>query len=365
MKEKAYSFARKLEDAYLDAVVLFDPMSFWHLTGTSMADACIVTMDRDFSLIVQPGLLDHTRQETWIKNLKEYFPFSLSRSKSYDVSGLFQCVAQEIRDLGLARGRIGLDETRTPRYLSTALAKLLPSFCFEDSFEFINEALGVNTPGEIQLLRKAAKIADVGAKVALESSDVGKRECEVAAEAAKAMLTLGADRLHMGGIQVLSGTRSSCTWSFASDKLIKEGEVVQIDFAPIFEGCISDISRVKVVGSPQTEHLKVFNAVLEANRAAVSAVRAGVKASEVDSAAREVIDKAGYAGLFTHHTGHPIGTIYGPSITPGSKAILREGHAFSIEPGIYLPKFGIRIEDDVVVTKDGVDVLTKCERTII
>jgi len=131
---------------------------------------------------------------------------------------------------------------------------------------------------------------------------------------------------------------------------------------------MSDITRTAHVGEPSEEFQRVYDVVLEANEKGRAAVRPGVPAQEVDAAARRVVEEAGYGSYFIHRTGHGIGldTHEAPWIMQGNDQPLEPGMAFSVEPGVYLPgRFGVRIEDIVVVEEEGVRTLTEYGRDLI
>lgn len=149
------------------------------------------------------------------------------------------------------------------------------------------------------------------------------------------------------------------------NKLLKMGDPVVIDFGARYRGYHSDETVTVFVGKASERHRKIYLTVKEAHDMAIDAVRPGVRFSDIDRAAREHIEKAGYGKYFGHGVGHGVGLNVheGPSISPNSKGTSGEGMVFTIEPGIYIPKVGgVRIEDMVVVTKDGCRILTKISK---
>ena len=373
-KEKAKFFAGEVAKKGFDAILLFDPYSFWHLVGSSVASACIIPAEGEPILIVDPSMLDQTKVEAWTQDIREYVPFRLSYKKPYAVMGRGEAIVKALEGLELDKARIGIVERRTSVSLWHSIRKLsqssksLRNLTIEDASDFINDALSVLSTEEIELLREATRIADAGAKVFLENVRDGAKECEVAGEVLREVFANGVDRFNWFPCQVVSGVRTANSpWVMSTEKIIKDGEIVQLDISPDYKGSRADISRVVIAGNGKVtdKHRDMFNVVLDALQAAISAVRPGVKASDVDRALRDVIDATEYAGLFTHHSGHPIGGIYGARIIPGSESILRENMAICIESGVYVPGFGgMRLEDDILVTSKGAEVLTKCERTL-
>lgn len=219
---------------------------------------------------------------------------------------------------------------------------------------------------EISRIRKACVIADKCYKHILKFVKVGMKELEVRNEMLRYMLQLGASKESFD-IIVASGKRGAMPHGVASNKRIKNGDFVTLDFGCVKGFYCSDITRTFVVGKPSKEMLEIYNVVLEAQLRGVASVKPGIKASEVDSACRDYIEEMGYGDYFTHSTGHGLGILVHDSlsISPRNDTVLKEGMVFTVEPGIYIEGLGgVRIEDDVVVTKDGCEVLTKSSKKL-
>ncbi len=163
-------------------------------------------------------------------------------------------------------------------------------------------------------------------------------------------------------IIVASGKRSAKPHGFASNKKIKRGDLVVIDFGAVYNGYRSDITRTIVIGKPTRKQKRVYKIVKEAQKRAIKMVEGGRACSEVDQAAREYIEKHGFGRYFLHNTGHGIGkrVHQAPKISKRNGQRLRRGTVITIEPGIYIKGWGgVRIEDMVLVTKRGCKILTK------
>jgi Xaa-Pro dipeptidase len=212
---------------------------------------------------------------------------------------------------------------------------------------------------EIEALAKAALQADEVVRMTIEAIEPGVTEKRLAWEAEKAFRVLGADSVSFTLIGF--GEHSARPHHSVGEKRLSHGECVIIDVGAALGGYQSDITRMAFLGEPSEEFLEVYAVVLDANEAGRSAVKPGVPLGEVDRAAREVIEKAGYGECFIHRTGHGIGLDVHeePWVKEGNPEPLEKGMVFSVEPGIYLPgKYGIRIEDIVAVTDTGVKILT-------
>jgi Xaa-Pro aminopeptidase len=167
---------------------------------------------------------------------------------------------------------------------------------------------------------------------------------------------------------VASGSRSAMPHGIASTKKIKRGELVTMDFGGQYQGYTSDITRTVVVGKASPKQRKIYNLVLEAQLAGLSQARAGVKAKDLDKVARDIISRAGYGKNFGHGLGHGLGLLVhdSPAVAPTSKATLLPGMVITIEPGIYIQGWGgVRIEDDVVITEKGCELLTRAKKELI
>jgi len=228
---------------------------------------------------------------------------------------------------------------------------------------------GVKSKGELRLISGAVDIAYKAFEKLLPSVKPGKREEDLAIELEYLMRKGGAEGLSFDVI-VASGGRSALPHGTASNKLLKMGDPVIIDFGARYEGYHSDETVTVFIGKASERHRRIYHTVKEAHDRAIDAVRPGVSFSDIDRTARDFIDQAGCGKYFGHGTGHGVGLNVheAPSISPNSKGVAEEGMVFTIEPGIYIPKVGgVRIEDMVVVTKEGCRVLTKIpkELTII
>lgn len=167
---------------------------------------------------------------------------------------------------------------------------------------------------------------------------------------------------------VASGCRSSEIHGYASEKKLELGDIVQFDFGYILDGYCSDFSRVVVLGEPTEEQKKIYNIVLTAQKIAIEKAKPRMRCRTLDRIARNYIKESGYGDYFIHGLGHGLGELVHepPGIHPESKECLRSGDVVTIEPGIYIPKWGgIRLEDVVVITKGGCRNLTTFPRDLI
>lgn len=240
---------------------------------------------------------------------------------------------------------------------------------FECEFKPLNieDLKMVKDVNEIDRIRKACKITDKCYKHILSFIKVGMKEIEVRNEMLRFMLEEGASKESFD-IIVASGKRGAMPHGVASNKKIKNGDFVTLDFGCINDFYCSDITRSFVMGEPNKTMLEIYEIVKEAQQKGLDVVKPGIKAKDVDNACRDYIEKMGYGDYFTHSTGHGLGILVHDSLNvgPRSDVVLKEGMVFTVEPGIYVEGLGgIRIEDDVVVTSTGCEILTKSTKKLI
>jgi Xaa-Pro aminopeptidase len=195
----------------------------------------------------------------------------------------------------------------------------------------------------------------------------GVKETDVAGEMEHEARRKGAEGMSFDTI-VAAGPRSAFPHGRASSETIPAGAFVILDWGAILDGYCSDQTRTVYVGAPGNEERRMYDAVREAQQAALEAVRPGARTGDVDRAARRVLERAGYGRYFTHSTGHGVGLEIheAPRVARAQKEELRPGMVITIEPGIYVAgKGGIRIEDMVRVTESGCEVLTPTTKELI
>ena len=224
----------------------------------------------------------------------------------------------------------------------------------------IRELRRIKDQAEIQFIRQACKLATIGIKKASETIRPGIKEREVAAEVEYAMRRAGSDGTAFDTI-VASGFCCAYPHGTFQEKKIEKGDFVVVDLGANYQFYRSDITRTFVAGKTSEKHIQIFEAVKLAQQSAIESIKPGVPAKEVDQAARRIIKEEGFCDFFVHNLGHGVGLEVheAPILSPDSKDILEKGNVITVEPGVYLPGFGgVRIEDTVLVTKDGVEKLT-------
>ena len=246
------------------------------------------------------------------------------------------------------------------------LQEVLPEARFFLASRIMRTLRMMKTQEEVRLLQKAGALADIAFEALIGTSIEGVSEIALSAKIEETMRVNGADGIAFETL-VASGTNSALPHHRAGQRRIERGDVVVLDYGCRLGGYCSDITRTVVCGEPSEEVWKVYEIVAEAQEMAVGGVRPGIEAQMVDRIARGVIEKSGYGAHFIHRTGHGIGIDVheDPYMVEGNQLLLQEGMSFSVEPGIYLPgKFGVRIEDIVVVTEHGAERMNRSNRTL-
>ncbi len=267
----------------------------------------------------------------------------------------------------LDKRKVGIE----PRQLRVLELRILESAA--DTTEFLSAE---DCLDELRISKDQNEIAamaqavDISQRALLETTPkirTGMTERELASELTLQLLKAGSDPNFPFSPIVSGGPNSANPHAVPGDRPLQEGDLLVIDWGAIYAGYISDITRTFAVGEIPAELSEIARAVENANSAGRAAVRPGIRAEQVDQAARSVIEAAGYGPFFIHRTGHGIGMEghEAPYIRQGNSQRLETGMTFTIEPGIYLPgRGGVRIEDDVVVTESGVETLTSLPRAL-
>ncbi len=225
----------------------------------------------------------------------------------------------------------------------------------------------VKSSEEVLLIKEAIQIAEQAFLNTLDFIKVGMSELTVARYLENQMLDLGAESTSFDMI-VASGERSSLPHGVASDKIINNNELITFDFGCYYKGYCSDITRTIAIGKPDQKLIDVYNTVLEANLLGIESLKNNDRAYEVDKIVRDFINDAGYEGKFGHGLGHSIGIDIheNPRLRNDVYHTLQPGNVVTIEPGIYLEGLGgVRIEDDVLILEDGIEVLTSLDKELI
>ena len=276
-------------------------------------------------------------------------------------------ITNSLTEAGLESGNLGVIPHRLRLLEFKYLEEALPEMDILSAQPIISSLRIVKGDQEIELMQEAARIAECALSAILSAIKPGVTEKEIASKLVGRLLQYGSDP-ELPFFPIVSfGPNSANPHATPSNRVLKLGDLVLIDWGANSEHYFSDITRTFAMGDINPELEQIADFVRKANAAGRSAVKAGISASAVDLAARKVIDDAGYGEYFIHRTGHGLGreTHEEPYISQYDDTILKPGMVFTVEPGIYLPnRGGVRIEDDVVVTEDGCMSLTHHPREL-
>ncbi|MFB7991449.1 aminopeptidase P family protein [Streptomyces sp. NPDC056002] len=259
-------------------------------------------------------------------------------------------------------GRFGISDNAWAMHL-IGLQKTLPDTSYASLTEALPMLRAVKDTAELERLTAAGEAADATYEEIKKVPFAGRRETDVAGDLADLLRQFGHSQVDF--TVVGSGPNGANPHHEAGERVIENGDMVVLDFGGLKHGYGSDTSRTVHVGEPTAEEQRVHDVVREAQAAGCAAVEPGAACQDVDRAARAVITEFGYGQYFIHRTGHGIGvtTHEPPYMIEGEEQTLVPGMCFSVEPGIYLPgRFGVRIEDIVTVTEDGVRRLNSTSR---
>lgn len=278
---------------------------------------------------------------------------------------LFEHVAEanllgEARTVLVQGDRLTYDEVER-------LRGLLPDRDIRPVAGWLDPLVAAKDEDEIARVRAAQAVTDAVFEALVPLIGPGVREQDLAAEIVYQHLRKGCERMAFEPI-VASGPRSALPHAHASSRTFRPGEVILIDMGGVLDGYASDMTRVVVIGEPEPEVRTVYDTVLAAQQAALEAAAAGVTGRDLDQNARAVIEAAGYGEAFTHSLGHGIGlqTHEWPRLSHRADDVLPAGATVTVEPGIYLPeRFGVRIEDLVVIREGGCENLTASPKALL
>jgi len=280
--------------------------------------------------------------------------------------GLFECIAEEELLTGFSRVAFQADD------VSVAQRVELEEIGEDRSWMSVENVLtphrAVKDETEVDRIRSAQSTTEAVFEEIVELVEPGMTEREVAAEIVYSHLKRGAESMSFDPI-VASGPNAARPHARPTDRPLREGELVVIDMGGFLRGYASDMTRTIALGSPSSAACRGYDAVLQAQEAALNAVQAGLTGQELDAVAREVLEEADLDDYFAHGLGHGIGLQVHewPRISRTSEAELPEGVCVTIEPGVYVPEqdYGVRIEDIVVVDSKGCENLTRSPKELV
>lgn len=348
----------------LEAIILNPGPSLFYLTGLhfhlSERPVLAVFIPHEPLIIVLPEL--EVGKMDMLPFPFQAFPYG------EDPSRWGAILRQGLKAAKIEAGLAGI-EPRRLRYLELSLLReAAPNLDYTSAESVIASLRMYKDNGEVEAMHKAVNIAQQAIQATIPTISIGISERQIASNLVIELIHAGsAFDLPFSPI-VSGGPNSANPHALPSSRELLPGDLLVVDWGASYNGYFSDITRTFAIGEIDQQYHEIAKIVKEANEAARLTVRPGIPAAKVDMMAREVIEGAGFGKYFIHRTGHGLG-LEGheePYIRAENQLLLEEGMTFTIEPGIYLPgRAGVRIEDNVYVTKDGCESLTNMPRDLI
>ncbi len=352
-----------IEDAGLSGMAFNPGPSLTYLTGLHFH-----LMERPVVLLVKPGMDPVIILPELEQQKLRAAPYAL-RGFSYgenpaDWDAVF---SEAVQAIGFNGGKVGI-EPRQIRVLEyRMLRSSAPMSSFPDGGNVVAVLRAHKDAAEVEIMRKAVKIAQQALLATIPQVKIGMAESEIAAELTIQLLRHGAQPGLPFSPIVSGGLNAANPHATPSERKLQAGDMLVIDWGAGADDYISDLTRTFAIGRVDPEWKKIHQIVQEANAAGRAAAKPGAACAHVDQAARSVIDKAGYGQYFVTRTGHGIGMEVheDPYIRSDNLQVLEPGMAFTVEPGIYIPDHnGVRIEDNVVITENGAECLSDLPREL-
>ncbi|MEK4517992.1 Xaa-Pro peptidase family protein [Paenibacillus sp. FSL H8-0122] len=338
----------------LDALLVTDPKHVYYLTGFASNPherfLGLLLIRGENPVLIVPALdAEAAHAASSVKTILTHSdtdnPYALLKSRFGSVSP----------------GSIGIEKEHFSVSRYELLTEAVAAGSYQDIGHLLRAMRAVKTPEEVRIMQHAAELVEEVLRQGLAHVKAGVSEIELVAELEYLMKKVGASGPSFDTM-VLSGPKTALPHGVPGERLIQPGDLLMFDLGVYAGGYASDITRTFAVGEVDSRLRDIYNAVLAANEAGIAASVAGASFGSVDKAARDVIEAAGYGEYFMHRVGHGLGmdTHEYPSLHGLNTDIIQNGNVFTVEPGIYVPGLGgVRIEDDVRVTAEGPQTLTR------
>ncbi|MEM1581757.1 MAG: Xaa-Pro peptidase family protein [Candidatus Bathyarchaeia archaeon] len=330
----------------IDALLVADEKNIYYLTGFIGGFRLLMPIDGESILFVHSVNYEAAKENAKNARIEVIRIGEKSDTKIFD-----EIIRCKFRSLGF-------DRINAVEYLR--IMNNLGNLKLEPLDDALWTLRKIKDEGEIVLIKKAAELTSRGMKKAIEILRPGLKEREVAAEIEYEMRKSGSTGIAFDTI-ICSGPESAFPHGGLGEREIKRGDFVVIDIGAKYFGYCADMTRTLIIGEPSEKQKRIYKTVKEAQNLAINRIRAGVKARDVDEVARRYIIEMNYGEYFVHSLGHGVGLDIHepPTLGPSSEEILSAGNIVTVEPGIYIPRFGgVRFEDTVLVLEDKAERLT-------
>ena len=354
LQPRVTSLQRRIRKWQVDALLVSNPVDIRYLTGFVGDDSWAIVPARSRKL----HLISDARYE---EQIQRDAPHVISHIRSNGLSDKLNKISENLNLKNIAM---------QAQHITIGQLQILSRKFRPKRFKAVTDGLigqrAVKDRNEIAAIRQAIAIQQQAYRRAMKQIRVGMTEQQVVAVLEYEMRTLGADGPSFATV-VAVGANSSLPHAIPGPNKVTRGGIVLIDWGARYRGYCSDMTRVIAIGRMSAKIKAIYQVVLDAQQAGINAVKPGASLKDVDAAARRVIERAGYGRAFGHSLGHGIGLDIHeePVLSKSVKGVLVPGHVVTIEPGIYVPDLGgVRIEDDVLVTARGRDVLTDLPKSL-
>ncbi|MDQ6606410.1 MAG: Xaa-Pro peptidase family protein [Actinomycetota bacterium] len=354
MRARAERLSELVVQAELDALLITDLVNVRYVTDYSGSNGLALVGPRTRSFLTDFRYVEQAAVEV--------HPSFHRRRAPQD---LLDSVADALPGIGV---RLGFEDARMSVRQHARLRELLPSRVeLVPASGLVERLRAVKEPEEVEAIRAATQLADAACERLLRGGLVGRTERELVIALEHDMRERGAEGPSFDSI-IAAGPQGALPHAQPRDVLIRSGDLVVIDWGAQVDGYCSDCTRTVAAGRAEPEAERVYELVLEAQIAGLRAVRAGQSGREADAVARRVIEAGGHGEQFGHGLGHGVGLDIheSPRLSQRSEDELHTGNIVTVEPGIYVPgRFGVRIEDLVLVTDDGCEILTSMPKRLM
>ncbi len=353
MKNRIRKVRQVMEENNLEALLIDSAVNRFYLTGfTGTSGRVLFTPQKNY-FITDFRYTQQAKEET-----DGYLVKEINKDVIEELTVLLK--TENVNKLGIETKAVSLKKYNDYKEKIKDI-ELIPT---ED---LISKLRIIKEEKEIERIKTAVKIAEKAFDHILDFIKPGKTEREISLELEYFMKKNGGEGNAFSFI-VASGKRSSMPHGVASDKKVEYGDFITMDYGTVFKGYNSDMTRTIVLGKADRKQKEIYNTVLKAQKEVIKKIKPGMTGKQTDTIARDIICEAGYSENFGHGLGHGLGIEVheGPRVSYRSEEVLKEGMIVTDEPGIYIPDWGgVRIEDDLLITADGCEVLNKVSKELI
>ncbi len=362
MNQRLQSFSQWLQEQNISFALITSTPNVFYLSGFYSDPherlLALLVFPNDEPILVCPQMeVSQAKRTGWQHDVIGYS----------DIDNPWELIYENINARQITPEQIAIEKSYLSLERYEQLHTYFPVRSFLNAEEKLRELRMIKDEKEIAILRQAAELADFGVEVGIKALAEGKTELDIIATIEYELKKKGVREMSFATM-VLTGLKTADPHGVPGLATIKRGDFVLFDLGVVLDGYCSDITRTVVVGKATDEQKEIYETVLRAQLAAIDASKPGAEIGSVDKAARNIIEQAGYGSYFTHRVGHGLGIEIHehPSMNATNTMPLQRGMVFTIEPGIYVPSIGgVRIEDDVVITDHGVEILTKYPKELL